>query len=91
MKKEIKEILKNELDLVHKSKIKVFTGVLMLLLIIVSVVTQLLLVSCLWCLLPLLFVIYLEIQEYRINTAVLRVTRYFHDDEYSKEFDKENN
>ena len=63
----------------------------MILLSIAFVVTQYLSVYCLLFLLPLLYVIRTEIAEFRINSAVLMLTRYLIDDDYSKEFDKENN
>ena len=91
MKKEVKEALKDELGLVRKSKVKLFTGVIMILLSIAFVVTQYLSVYCLLFLLPLLYVIRKEIMEYRLNSAVLMLTRYLIDDDYSKEFDEENN
>ena len=38
-----------------------------------------------------MYVIRKEIMEYRLNSAVLMLTRYLIDDDYSKEFDEENN
>lgn len=91
MKKEVKETLKGEINSVKQSKLKVITGILLLLLDIGLVISSYITVYSLIFTLPLLYIIRKQIFEYRINSAVLMLTRYLIDDEYSKKFDKENN
>jgi uncharacterized membrane protein YvlD (DUF360 family) len=91
MKIKVKEVLKDQIRLVRQSKLKIITGTLLTLLDIGLVVASYITIYSLIFTLPLLYVIRKQIFEYRINSAVLMLTRYLIDDEYSKKFDKENN
>lgn len=91
MKKDVREALKKEINSVVQSKLKVITGILLLLLDIGLVISSYITVYSLIFTLPLLYIIRKQIFEYRMNSAVLMLTRYLIDDDYSKEFDKENN
>ena len=90
MKNEVKETLKGEINSVRQSKLKVITGIMLLLLDIGLVISSYVTPYSLIFTLPLLYIIRKQIFEYRINSAVLMLTRYLIDDEYSKQFDKEN-
>ena len=90
MKNEVKEALKGEINSVRQSKLKVITGIMLLLLDIGLVISSYVTPYSLIFTLPLLYIIRKQIFEYRINSAVLMLTRYLIDDEYSKQFDKEN-
>jgi len=90
MKKEVREALKREISSVKQSRLKVTTGILLLLLDIGLVISSYVTPYSLIFTLPLLYIIRKQIFEFRINNAVLMLTRYLIDDEFSKEFDKDN-
>lgn len=91
MKKEVKELIQEELNSVKQSKQKVITGII---LIIVNVVLILLnLTPAYTSLLTtiLIILVWNQLMEYRINKSVLFLTRYIVDKEFAEEFDKINN
>jgi|TARA_R110000751_G_scaffold28319_7_gene73947 hypothetical protein len=91
MKKEVKELIQEELNSVKQSKQKVITGII---LIIVNVVLILLnLIPAYTSLLTtiLIILVWNQLMEYRINKSVLFLTRYIVDKEFAEEFDKINN
>jgi hypothetical protein len=89
MKAEIKALLKDELKAVSKSKTSILIGILMVILDIVLVLTSIFSVYSLIFILPLIFVIRKQIQEYRVNQMMLIFTRYLIDEEYAKTLDNE--
>jgi len=86
MKAEIKALLKDELKAVSKSKTSILIGIIMVALDIVLVTISLISLYSLIFILPLIFIIRKQIQEYRINQMMLILTRYLIDDEYSQTF-----
>ena len=89
MKAEIKEVLKNELKAVQKSKVSILVGVTMIALDVTLVLTSIFSIYSLIFILPLVFVIRKQIQEYRINQMMLILARYLVDEEYAKTFNIE--
>jgi hypothetical protein len=82
MKAEIKELLKDELKAVSKSKTSILVGIAMIILDVALVLTSVFSISSLIFVLPLIFVIRKQIQEYQLNQAMLIFTRMLIDDEY---------
>ena len=89
MKAEIKALLKDELKAVSKSKTSILVGIAMIILDVALVLTSVFSISSLIFVLPLIFVIRKQIQEYHMNEMVLNLTRYLIDDEYSQTFKTE--
>ena len=90
MDKEIKELLEKEIKLVNQSKLKVIVGVGLLTANIVLLLMGILEIPTLIFTLILLFSVWSVVMDYRINKSVLVLMRYIVDEEYAKEFDKEN-
>jgi len=86
MKEEIKALLKDELKAVSKSKKSILVGTAMVALDVLLVVTSIASTYSLIFILPLIFIIRKQIQEYRVNQMMLILTRYIIDDEYSQTF-----
>jgi hypothetical protein len=86
MKEEIKALLKDELKAVSKSKKSILVGTTMVALDIILVATSLISFYSLIFILPLIFIIRKQINEYRVNQMMLILTRYLIDDEYSQTF-----
>ena len=91
MDKEIKELLEKEIKLVNQSGLKVIVGVGLLTANIVLLLMGVLEISTLIFTLILLFSVWSIVMDYRVNKAVLVLMRYIVDEEYAKDFDKENN
>lgn len=91
MRSEIKEVLKEEIKAVQKSKTSILIGVVMVVLDIILVITSVFSVYSLIFLLPLIIIIRKQIQEYHINQMVLILARYLVDEEYAKTFNLEEN
>jgi hypothetical protein len=89
MKAEIKALLKDELKAVSKSKTSIALGITMIALDVLLVLTSIFSVYSLIFILPLIFVIRKQIQEYRVNQMMLIFTRYLIDEEYAKTLDNE--
>jgi hypothetical protein len=86
MKEEIKALLKDELKAVSKSKKSILVGTAMVALDVILVATSLISFYSLIFILPLIFILRKQIQEYRVNQMMLILTRYIIDDEYSQTF-----
>jgi hypothetical protein len=82
MKAEIKALLKDELKAVSKSKTSILIGITMVILDVALVLTSVFSISSLIFVLPLIFVIRKQIQEYQLNQAMLVFTRMLIDDEF---------
>ena len=91
MKAEIKEVLKDELKAVQKSKIAVLVGIGMVALDVVLVISSLISFYSLIFTLPLIFLIRKQIQEYRMNEMILILTRVIIDEDYAKTFNTDEN
>jgi hypothetical protein len=89
MKAEIKALLKDELKAVSKSKTSIALGITMIALDVLLVLTSIFSVYSLIFILPLIFVIRKQIQEYRVNQMMLIFTKYLIDEEYAKTLDNE--
>jgi len=84
MRTEIKELLKDELQAVSKSKTSILVGVAMVILDVVLVSTSFITIYSLIFTLPLAFLIRKSYNEYQLNQAMLIFTRMLIDDEYSE-------
>jgi hypothetical protein len=91
MKAEIKEVLKDEIKAVQKSKIAVLVGIGMVALDVVLVITSFISIYSLIFTLPLIFIIRKQIQEYRMNEMILILTRVIIDEDYAKTFNTDEN
>ena len=91
MKAEIKEVLKDEIKAVQKSKIAVLVGIGMVALDVVLVITSFISIYSLIFTLPLIFLIRKQIQEYRMNEMILILTRVIIDEDYAKTFNTDKN
>ena len=91
MEKEIKDLLEKEIKSVNQSRLKVIVGVGLLTANIVLLLMGILEISTLIFTLILLFSVWSIVMDYRVNKAVLVLMRYIVDEEYAKDFDKENN
>jgi len=91
MKKEIRSLLKKEIKEVNQSRLKIIVGVGLLIVNIVLLLMGMLEISTLILTLILIFSVWSIIMDHRINKVVLGIMRYIVDEEFSKDFDKENN
>ena len=91
MEKEIKDLLEKEIKSVNQSRLKVIVGVGLLTANIVLLLMGILEISTLIFTLILLFSVWSVIMDHGINKAVLALMRYIVDEEFAKDFDKENN
>ena len=91
MKAEIKEVLKDELKAVQKSKIAVLVGIGMVALDVVLVISSFISIYSLIFTLPLIFLIRKQIQEYRMNEMILILTRVIIDEDYARTFNTDEN
>ena len=89
MDSEVKELLKKEIKLINQSKFKVGVGVGLLLTNLILVVFSLLDIYTLIFSIILLYIVWNQIMEYRINKVTLVLMRYIIDEDFAKEFDKE--
>lgn len=89
MRTEIKELLKDEIQAVSKSKTSILVGVAMVILDVVLVSTSLITIYSLLFTLPLAFLIRKSYNEYQLNQAMLIFTRMLIDEEYSQTFKTE--
>jgi capsule polysaccharide export protein KpsE/RkpR len=85
MREEVKELLKDELKAISKSKTSIIVGVTMIILDVVLVLTSLLSIYSLIFTLPLLFLVRKSYNEYQLNQAMLIFTRMLVDDEFEPE------
>tara|TARA_R110001632_G_scaffold46547_1_gene118254 strand:+ start:98 stop:376 length:279 start_codon:yes stop_codon:yes gene_type:complete len=90
MDKEIKDLLEKEIKSVKQSRLKVIVGVGLLTANIVLLLMGILEISTLIFTLILLFSVWSIVMDHGINKSVLVLMRYIVDEEYAKEFDKEN-
>ena len=90
MDKEIKDLLEKEIKSVNQSRLKVIVGVGLLTANIVLLLMGILDISTLIFTLILLFSVWSIVMDHGINKSVLVLMRYIVDEEYAKEFDKEN-
>jgi len=90
MDKEIKDLLEKEIKSVKQSRLKVIVGVGLLIANIVLLLMGILDISTLIFTLILLFSVWSIVMDHGINKSVLVLMRYIVDEEYAKEFDKEN-
>ena len=91
MEKEIKDLLEKEIKSVNQSRLKVIIGVGLLTANIVLLLMGILEISTLIFTLILIFSVWSVIMDHGINKAVLALMRYIVDEEFAKDFDKENN
>ena len=91
MEKEIKDLLEKEIKSVNQSRLKVIVGVGLLTANIVLLLMGILEISTLIFTLILIFSVWSVIMDHGINKAVLALMRYIVDEEFAKDFDKENN
>jgi hypothetical protein len=88
MREEIKELLKDELKAVSKSKTSIIVGVTMVILDVVLVLTSFLSIYSLIFTLPLAFLIRKSYYDYRLNQAMVIFTRMLIDEEFKYESEK---
>jgi len=91
MKAEIKELLKDELKAVSKSKTSILVGTLMIILDVVLVLTSVFSIYSLIFILPLVFILRKQIHQYRVNEMMLILSRYIIDEEFSQNLNSEEN
>jgi hypothetical protein len=82
MKAEVKELLKDELKAISKSKTSIIVGVAMIILDVVLVLTSLFSIYSLIFTLPLLFLVRKSYRDYQLNQAMLIFTRMLVDEEF---------
>jgi hypothetical protein len=82
MRPEIKELVKEELQAIQKSKISMFIGIGMVILDVLLVVTSFISIYSLIFTLPLFYLIRKSYGEYQLNQAMLIFTRMLVDDEF---------
>ena len=92
MEKEIKNLLAKEILDVKRSKIRIITGVILILILTMITIFNIININTLILLLiPLILIIWWQIQDYRINKSVLLLMRYIlNDKEIVKKLDKLN-
>lgn len=88
MKAEIKEILKDKIQEVNKSKVSVLIGTAMVVLDVVLVLLSVINIYSLLFAIPLIIIVRKQLFEYRIKHASLLFMRYIIDEEFHKEFDE---
>lgn len=91
MRSEIKEVLKDQIQEVNKSKVAVLVGMFMVALDVILVLTSVINIYSLLFTLPLVIVVRKQLFDYRIKHASLIFMRYIIDEEFQKEFDQEHN
>ena len=92
MEKEIKDLLAKEILEVKRSKIRIIIGVILILILTMITIFNIININTLiLLLLPLIFIVWVQIQDYRINKAVLLLMRYIlNDEEIVKKIDSIN-
>jgi hypothetical protein len=91
MDKEIKDLLKKEILEVKQSKLRVIIGILLIIILTGLTIFNTINTNTLILLLPLIFIVWVQIQDYRINKAVLLLMRYIlNDEEIIKKIDNLN-
>jgi len=87
MRAEIKEILKDKIQEVNKSKVSFIVGVVMLMLDVVLVLSSVLDIYSLIITLPLVYIVRRQFILYKIKQSSLMLMRFLVDDEYDIDFD----
>ena len=87
MRVEIKEILKDKIQEVNKSKVSFIVGVVMLMLDVVLVLSSVLDIYSLISTLPLVYIVRRQFILYKIKQSSLMLMRFLVDDEYDIDFD----
>lgn len=82
MRSEIKELLKEEIKAVQKSKFAIAIGITMVAVDVLLVLTSFISIYSLFFTLPLSFLIRKSYNEYQLNQAMLIFTRMLIDDEF---------
>ena len=91
MDKEIKDLLKKEILEVKQSKLRVIIGILLIIILTGLTIFNTININTLILLLPLIFIVWVQIQDYRINKSVLLLMRYIlNDKEIVKKLDNLN-
>ena len=91
MDKEIKDLLKKEILEVKQSKLRVIIGILLIIILTGLTIFNTININTLILLLPLIFIVWVQIADYRINKAVLLLMRYIlNDEEIIKKIDNLN-
>ena len=91
MDKEIKDLLKKEILEVKQSKLRVIIGILLIIILTGLTIFNTININTLILLLPLIFIVWVQIQDYRINKSVLLLMRYIlNDEEIVKKIDSIN-
>lgn len=89
MKEEIKELLKEEIKAVNKSRISVIIGLIMIILNSFLVMMTIINPYSLIFIFPLVIVVQRQINEFRTNQIILILTRVIVDEDYLKQLTKE--
>ena len=90
MDRTIKNMLKNEIRAVGESKLKVIIGIGLLVVNIILLVLGYLSIPTLIFTCALVYTVWDQIAEYRINKAVLFIMRYILDEEFARAWDEKN-
>ena len=91
MRSEIKEVLKDQIQEVKKSKVSVLVGMTMVALDVILVLSSAINIYSLLFVVPLIIIVRKQLFDYRIKHASLTFMRYIIDDEFQKEFDEKHN
>ena len=83
MDKRVRDILHKEIRAVRQSMAKVIVGLILIGLCLLFINTILLAI-------PLILIVWSEVLTYRIERAVLMLSRYFIDKDYAKKIDEQN-
>jgi hypothetical protein len=87
MRAEIKELLKDKIQEVNKSKTSFIVGALLLVLDVVLVISSIFNIYSLIFILPLVYIVRRQFILYKIKQSSLMLMRFLVDDEYDIDFD----
>jgi hypothetical protein len=87
MRAEIKELLKDKIQEVNKSKTSFIVGALLLVLDVALVISSIFNIYSLIFILPLVYIVRRQFILYRIKQSSLMLMRFLVDDEYDIDFD----
>ena len=88
MKKEIEELLKEEINSVKQTRLKVITGIILILLDIGLIAASYFHVYNLIFALPLMYIIRRQVYKYRMAKMILLLTRVLIDDDFAQKFNE---
>jgi hypothetical protein len=87
MRAEIKELLKDKIQEVNKSRTSFIVGVILVVLDVVLVISSILNIYSLIFMLPLVYIVRRQFILYKIKQSSLMLMRFLVDDEYDIDFD----